>query len=252
MPTNRPLPSEERLKPSTLVLLPGLDGTDIFFRPLLSSLPTWIRSHVVCFPPFGPNEYVDLLAMVREEVSKFATFFVLGSSFSGPLALMLAEAEPVKVRGVILSATFVSPPRPTYARLRFAAVTPTIWAVRACRRIPVFLSRGPNDQLRRDKAETWNRVSASMVAARVRELLNIDARELLRTCPNPVLCIAGNDDGVVPRRNVEEMVRLRPAVHVCMIKGGHFAIYTNATVAAAAITQFMVQKDSTHIVTPAP
>jgi pimeloyl-ACP methyl ester carboxylesterase len=232
------------LKPTTLVLLPGLDGTDVFFRPLLASLPEWVRPHVVCFPPFGANEYADLLAIVREAVSELSNFFVLGSSFSGPLALMLAAAEPVKVQGVILSATFIRPPRPMYARLRFTAVTPVIWMIRAARRIPVWLSRGPNDQLRRDKAETWRRVNAGMVAARIRTLLNVDARKLLRDCPHPVLCIAGRNDGIVPRRNVEEIMSMRPSVHVCTIDGRHFAMYTNPITTADAITEFMFQSGS--------
>jgi hypothetical protein len=32
---------------TTLVLLPGLDGTEIFFRPLLAALPTWVKPLVV-------------------------------------------------------------------------------------------------------------------------------------------------------------------------------------------------------------
>ena len=43
----------ENAKPKTLVLLPGLDGTEVFFRPLLASLPEWVRPHVVSFPPAG-------------------------------------------------------------------------------------------------------------------------------------------------------------------------------------------------------
>lgn len=226
-------------KPTTLVLLPGLDGTDVFFRPLLASLPEWVRPHVISFPLIGANEYAHLLAIVREAVSEIPSFYVLGSSFAGPLALMLAEAEPTRVRGVILSATFVSPPRPIYVRLRFAAVAPAIWMLRACRRIPVWLSRGPTDQLRLDKAETWRRVSARMVAARIRALLDVDARDLLRDCPHPVLCLAGRDDGIVPRRNVEEIKRVRPSTQVRIIEGRHFAPYTNPTAAAEAIAEFM-------------
>jgi pimeloyl-ACP methyl ester carboxylesterase len=229
--------------PITLVLLPGLDGTDVFFRPLLASLPEWITPHVVQFPQSGANRYSDLLGIVRGEVSQYSSFYVLGSSFSGPLALMLVATEPERVLGVILSTTFVRPPRPIYARLRFAAVAPMIWAIRACRRIPVWLFQGPTDQFRRDTAETWTRVTAGMVAGRIRALLNIDARELLRTCPRPVLCIAGSDDGVVPRQNVEEIVVVRPSVQVRTIEGRHFAIYTNPTAAVAAITEFMVEKE---------
>jgi pimeloyl-ACP methyl ester carboxylesterase len=179
---------------------------------------------------------------VREAVSEIPSFYVLGSSFAGPLALMLAEAEPDKVCGVILATTFVSPPRLMYARLRFTAITPKIWMLRACRRIPVWLSRRPTDQLRLDKAETWKRVNACTVAARIRALLNVDARELLRNCPAPVLCIAGSDDGVVPRRNVEEILRVRPSVSVRMIKGYHFAMYTNPTAASEAIAEFIQAK----------
>jgi len=227
--------------PPTLVLLPGLDGTEVFFRPLLASLPKWVRSHVMCFPP-GANDYEDLLAIVREEVSAIPSFYILGLSFGGPLALMLAEAEPEKVKGVILATTFVSPPRRIYVQMRFTAVTPTIWLLRACRRIPVWLSRGSTDQLRLDKAETWRRVSARIVAARIRALLKVDAQKLLRNCRTPVLCIAGSNDGVVPQHNVEEIVRVRPSVYVRIIEGRHFAMYTNPKAAADAITEFMQTK----------
>ena len=226
----------------TLVLLPGLDGTEVFFKPLLASLPHWIQPRVVCFPSGGSN-YADLLAIVREALSDCPSFYVLGSSFAGPLALMLAEAEPEKVKGVILATTFVSPPRKLYERLRFTAVTPGIWMWRACRRIPTWLLRSRTDQLRLDKSETWRRVSSRVVAARIRTLLKVNARELLRDCPRPVLCIAGSKDGVVPRRNVEEIVRVRPSVQVRMIEGQHFALYTNPTASAAAIAEFMRMKE---------
>lgn len=229
--------------PITLVLLPGLDGTDVFFRPLLASLPEWITPHVVQFPQSGANQYSDLLGIVRGAVSQYSSFYLLGSSFSGPLALMLAATAPERVLGVILSTTFVQPPRPIYARLRFAAVAPMIWMIRAGRRIPAWLSREPIDQLRQDKTETWRRVSSSVVATRIRALLDVDARELLQACPHPVLCIAGSDDGVVPRQNVEEIVAVRPSVQVRMIEGRHFAMYTNPTAAVAAITEFIVEKE---------
>ncbi len=230
--------------PTLLVLLPGLDGTDVFFRPLLAALPAWVTPRVVCFPPTGANEYSDLLRIVREALSDLPACYVLGSSFSGPLALMLAAAEPDKVRGVILSVSFVRPPRPLYARLKFASVAPVIWAIRACRRIPVWLFSGPTDQLRRDKSETWRRVSARTVAARIRALLDVDARGVLRDCPQPVLCLAGRRDGIVPPRNVREITSVRPSVQVRLINGRHFAMYTNPTAAAAAIAEFLTRGKS--------
>ncbi|MBA5866293.1 MAG: alpha/beta fold hydrolase [Nitrospira sp. CR1.3] len=223
----------------TLVLLPGLDGTDVFFRPLLAALPESVHPEVISFPAAGANEYTDLLKIVCEAVRGIPSFYVLGSSFSGPLALMVAAMEPKTVLGVILSVSFLRAPRPLYARLRFAAVTPVIWMIRACLRLPLWLARGSHDQLRLDKAETWRRVSAGMVAARIRALLLIDAREFLRDCPCPVLCIAGRDDAIVPKRNVQEIVTVRPSTQVKLIEGGHFATYTNPAAAAAAIVEFI-------------
>jgi pimeloyl-ACP methyl ester carboxylesterase len=225
-----------------LVLLPGLDGTDVFLRPLLASLPQWVQARVVCFPPRIANGYPDLLAIVREAVSDIPTFHVLGSSFSGPLALMLADAEPHRVIGVILATSFVTPPRKSYAWMRFIAIVPTIWVLRVCRRIPVWFSRKPTDRLRLDKAETWRGVSARAVTSRIRMLLKVDARKLLRDCPAPILCLAGRDDGVVPRRNVEEIISVKPSAVVRIITGRHFALYTNATEAAAAITDFIQRR----------
>src|SRR5262249_11767487 len=133
-------------------------------------------------------------------------FYVLGSSFSGPLAVMLAAEEPQKVRGIILSATFVRSPRDKLKRFKFAAVGAVIWVVRATRRIPVWILRGRKDPLRRAKAETWSRVSARCLAARARAILDVDVRDTLRTCVQPVLCIAFENDRAVPRRSAEEIL----------------------------------------------
>lgn len=226
-------------KRMTLVLLPGLDGTEVLFQPLIRSLPQSIKPFVVPLPTSGLNQYGDLLAIVGEAVSDLPAFYVLGWSFSGPLALMLGVAEPTKVRGIILSATFVRPPRPIYVRLRFGAVTPIIWMIRAARRVPIWFARGPDSQLRLDKAETWRRVSAAMIGKRVRAILTVDAAEPLRKCLQPILCLTGSKDAIVPRCNITDILNLRSSVRVRVIEGGHFAMYTNPEEAADAITEFV-------------
>ena len=153
---------------------------------------------------------------------------------------MLAAVEPEKVQGVVLASTFVRPPRCIFAQLRWAAVTPTVWAIRVGKRLPVWLSRSSTDRLRQDKTETWKRVSAGMIAARVRTLLDVDARQLLKNCTCEVLCIAGRDDEIVPYHNVEEMTCIRESMHVRAITGGHFAIYTNPEDTSVAITEFIM------------
>lgn len=239
------MPDDARAKKlTTLVLLPGLDGTDVFFRPLLAALPEWITPMVVQFPTDGANEYSDLLELVRSALSKTGKCYLLGWSFAGPLALMAANAEPEKIRGVILASSFVRAPRRVYAHLRWAAVTPAIWAIRVGKRLPVWFSRGRNDRLRQDKTETWERVSTRMIAARVRTLLAVDARALLQSCPCPVMCLAGHDDGIVPHQNIKDMVQVRPSVSVRTIEGHHFAIYTNPGATVEAVVEFIARNKS--------
>ena len=65
---------------ATLVLLPGLDGTDVFLRPLVAALPSTIRPVVVTYPASGAEEYRDVLEIVRRATGGLSTFYVLGVS----------------------------------------------------------------------------------------------------------------------------------------------------------------------------
>jgi len=227
--------------PSTLVLLPGLDGTEIFLQPLLKALPDSVRPLVVSYPVSGSNRYAELLEVVREAVAGLGEFHVLGWSFSGPLALMLAAAEPQRVRSVILSASFVRPPRPDVAKLRFALVGPAVWLWRAARRLPLWLLRPRSDPFRQAKSQSWRRISARVLAKRMRAIMTVDARAALRACRQPVLYIAASRDGMVPRRCLDEILGVRPSVKVVTIEGEHFAMYANPQPAAQAIAAFMAE-----------
>lgn len=222
-----------------LVLLPGLDGTEIFLQPLLAALPEKIRPLVVTYPETGIQRYAHLLEVVRKAVDGIPAFHLLGWSFSGPLALMLAAAEPQRVRSVILSASFVRPPRPELSSIRFAVSGASMWLWRAARRLPLWLARPRGDAFRLAKSQTWRRIPARTLAVRMREVMQVDARAELSACRQPLLYLAASRDGMVPRRCAEEILRLRPATRLATIEGEHFAMYTNPRAAARAIAEFI-------------
>ena len=224
---------------STLVILPGLDGTDVFFRPFLALLPASIQPIVVCYPHEGPNGYHDLLAIACRAVAGISEFYVLGSSFSGPLAIMLAAAHPQKVRGIILSATFLRSPRPGLTRWKFAARAPVIRVLRAVRRLPVWLFRAHDDPFRRAKAETWKRVSARCLAVRLRAVIDIDVRSAFRDTVQPVMCVVFVNDRLILREYADEMLRHRPSARVLNLAGEHFAMYTDPAPFTAEIVRFI-------------
>src|SRR5689334_18272732 len=93
-----------------LVLLPGLDGTGVLFRPFLKLLPSSIEPIVVAYPPRQALGYDELLPLVRSTLPKNKPFVLLGESFSGPLSLRIAAERPIDLKGLILAGSFISCP----------------------------------------------------------------------------------------------------------------------------------------------
>ena len=183
-----------------------LDGTEVFLLPLVAALSPTIRSVIVSYPVSGAEGYGDVLEVVRRAAAEFSEFYVLGLSFSGPLAVMLAAEEPKRVKGVILAATFIRVPRPALKRLRLACNGPMLWMWRIFRRVPI-----------------------------------IDVSSALRRCKQPILCISFRGDRVVPYRNVEDIMREAPSATHAAIPGGHFTGCTNSGLLAAEVEQFLAR-----------
>ena len=224
---------------TTLVLLPGLDGTEIFFAPLIRHLPEWIRPVVVSYPTTGPNDYEHLIERVSDQVSALGPFAVMGWSFGGPLALRLASRRPADVEAMILCGSFVTSPKPWLAPFRFAVRGPLVATVRAIRRTRLLLPGQSTGELRRAKAVTWRRVDAAVLARRSRAALGVDARDQLRECRVPILYLASTRDEVVGPASLREVVRIAPSTRVAELEGPHFALFTNPAAAAGQIAGFL-------------
>lgn len=222
----------------TLLLLPGLDGTDVFFRPLMANLPSSIRARVVSYPAEGANSYDKLLGLARAAAAEAGPCWVLGSSFGGPLAVLLAASEPELVQGLILSATFLRAPDATLARWRFLLVPPVVALVRTMRRIPIWM-RPAGDPLRVAKAEVWARVSARTLAARSRTVLSTDVRQIYREGRHPVLCAAYDGDRVVPRACAEEILNGRRGTQLVLLPGGHLSMHGDPLPLRDAVANFL-------------
>jgi pimeloyl-ACP methyl ester carboxylesterase len=230
---------KQEVNTTTLVLLPGLDGTDILFAPLLRHLPAWIRPVIIQYPAAGANSYEEVIELVDREVASLGNFVVLGWSFGGPLALILAKRRPTQVSAVILCATFVTPPLPHLVPFRFLVITPIIATVRAIRRIRFVIPGFASSELRRAKAVLWRKVVPRTLAARSRAVMGVDARSLLTACRAPLMYLASTDDEVVPRASRDEVVAIAPQTQVCEVEGRHLALFTNPADSAECIARFL-------------
>ena len=71
----------EKVQMTSLVLLPGLDGTGLLFQPLIDCLPEDIQPVVVAYPKELQLGYAELLPLVLDSLPP-GPFVLLGESFS--------------------------------------------------------------------------------------------------------------------------------------------------------------------------
>jgi pimeloyl-ACP methyl ester carboxylesterase len=163
---------------------------------------------------------------------------LLGWSFSGPLALMMAAEAPRGLCGVILCASFISVPWPVIRVLRGAVTASLARLFPFVSEVLARLGGYTSDAFRRDRAECWTRVPPSILAARARAILGMERRPKL-ACRVPLLYLGGSSDVVVPSWNAGAVTRAIPSARVVTIDGPHLALYTNPEAAARVIAQFI-------------
>lgn len=97
-------------KPKTkLLLLPGMDGSGELFDWLIPFLEDNFEIHNICYPKDIDQSYDNLTCWLYE-IIKDEEVFVLGESFSGPIAITLAAKSNSKIKGLILVSSFANPP----------------------------------------------------------------------------------------------------------------------------------------------
>lgn len=204
-----------------LVLLPGMDGTGVLFRPLLQALHGGESANVVSYPPDAPFGYDELLPLVRPALPFDRPFLIVAESFSGPLALRLAPLAGPRLRGVVLCASFVSNPAPIPAWLLRAAARPLLFRAPARVRAFVLLGRHATPELVALLAEALRPVAPAVLAARLRSIAAVDVQAELRSCPCQVVSVHGSRDLLISRRHVRRIVRARPRLRPVVLDAPH-------------------------------
>lgn len=222
-----------------IVILPGLDGTVAFMTSVAERLAEHFDVRIVEFPASGPNDYATLLAHVRQSTADLPRFVTIGFSFSGPLAVMLLEAEPERVHALILAATFVRWPRPELRSCQVLLRTPTIWTIRLLRRLPRWLAGGRSDLRRAAQTVTWARVQARTIAQRVRAMAAVDVSHSLMRSSKPVLNVRVIADQAVPAENAFEIRRCCPHSETADVNGSHLSLLEHPGLLADPVLRFL-------------
>lgn len=223
--------------PLTLVALPGLNGTQGLFKPLLEAAPTGWRVLALDYPTHQKNSYESLTQHILHRLKQIeGSFILLGESFSGPLALLIAQHEPEGLRGLILCASFINAPH-----LKLGKYLP--WAmgfalVRFLLKQLHLLPKNHHFQLLELLSPELQKVSISVLTDRIQSVFSVDTTAALIECPVPIIYFRGMKDLLVPKRNLQQIHHLRPDIQIAEFDTSHFLLQEAPKQAWIAIKEF--------------
>jgi pimeloyl-[acyl-carrier protein] methyl ester esterase len=230
----------------TLVLLPGLDGTGIFFEDFADLLrkDATFKPLVISYPNDPALGYIELESFVRATLPRDERFILLGESFAGPLATMIAASNPPNLVALILCVTFARNPHPLLP-LATAALKPL-----PAFRVPYFIQhrnifgKFSSAPLRAKLRSIRGRVSAKTLKARLECVARVDVTEKLRTVKVPILDLRAIDDRVVSGASGDYIRKILPGVATADLDSPHVMLQAVPHEALAAIKKFVSERVS--------
>lgn len=220
-----------------LVLLPGLDGTGTLFDRVDRRLAAaGVLAIALSYPTDPALTYRDYADFVRENIGT-RQVVLLGESFSGPVAVMIAARMPDQIHGLILAATFLRTPWPGWLIRSGSKLNPRVLPNRIRDRV---LMGAYGDLALAAKIEDIVASLPPLVrVGRLREVSRVDVRADFERVNCPILVLHGDDDWVVPGRQLRAAVRGKPIVQYASLPGAHMLLQTQHGLAASRIVSFL-------------
>lgn len=219
-----------------LLLLPGLNGSNRLFAPLLACLPSDLTVECLELPGHGAQDYPSLADALQPRLGS-EPFVLLGESFSGPLARELAQRSPAGLKGVVFAATFASRPNLLLGLLRLTPLPPPALLARSAliRRFCVGAEASP--ELVTLIADEIRRMPAALVRARLKVLSELS--EPGAALSSPCLSLIPTNDRLVSRSARTGVAHGCANFRTKEIAGPHFLLQSRAEQCAEAIVEFL-------------
>jgi pimeloyl-[acyl-carrier protein] methyl ester esterase len=222
---------------TTLVLLPGMDGTGELFQPLLDSLDSSLTTAVVAYPAAAALTYAELESVVRSQLPS-GPFVLLGESFSGPVAIAIAATHPENLRGVVLSCSFASSPRPLAARASLLLSLPLPLPPGRVLAGALMGTRG-TPELRAMLDCALKKVAPRVLRQRLAQALCVNVLAKLSAIKVPVLYLQASSDWVVPGSAWAAVSSALPSAMLQVVRGPHLLLQASPAESAKIIQEFL-------------
>jgi len=223
---------------TTVVLLPGMDGSGSLLDEFVAALPAGLKAVVVQYPPDRALDYRELEALARTALPTEHPFLLVGESFSGPIAISLAAAGPAGLRGVVLVCSFARSPVWVPRWIRPLIGLLPLWLVPLRIATAMLFGRSQSPALRARLRSAIANVRPTVWQARLEAVLSTDVTALLSKVRVPLLYLRAAHDRVVPRSALELISQFFPKLQVIELDCPHFLLQTKPAEAAAQVHAF--------------
>jgi len=218
-----------------------MDGTGELFSKFIAALPETFEAVVAGYPTERYLSYSELENFVRAACPTSEPFMLIAESFSTPLALKYAAANPANLEGVVLCAGFAASPVRGWRRFIALLLAPVMFHVTipnvAVRRW--LVGADASLSLVRAVRTAVASVKPDVLAARLRAALACDVRGAVGQVGVPILYIWAEQDRLVNALCVEELRQLKPEMAVASLEGPHLLLQQQPQKAAAAVVGFI-------------
>jgi pimeloyl-ACP methyl ester carboxylesterase len=176
-----------------LIVLPGLDGSASLRREFVALAGRRMSVRVIDYAAAPGQDYASLSDWLAPQMPQHRLFVLLGESFGGPLALMIAARRPTGLIAVVLVASFTRAPlRLAPARLAGVLGSLTRWIPSAAIGWGLLNLRA-SDQVS-ELAGVVRQLRPDLLRERLQAVLQVDVRTHASKLEVPLLVLEASVD----------------------------------------------------------
>jgi pimeloyl-ACP methyl ester carboxylesterase len=216
-----------------------MHGSSELFADFVSALPTSLETRVLGYPNDILLSNSELLDLIRSFVPASEPFVLLAESFSTPLSIQFAAANPPNLKGLILCAGFATSPLRGVMRILGRYLAPVLPFIPAgvAGAVMVSGSHAPHSILGRLRSAI-NSVRPAVFVDRVHLVLAWDVLDDLHCVNVPVLYLQAAHDRLVNPVCLEEMRHVKPEMDVVVLNGAHILLQLMPRQSAEIVASF--------------
>lgn len=223
------------------IILPGLHGTTSLLNEFVATGPVNAQVEAVALP-MERLSYAELAERLAASLRLDSSSVLVAESFSGPLAILLAERH--RIGALVLCNTFAKHPYPSLLAALphklFARIAPPAAVIRH-----YIVGPAASDTLVARVRAAVQSVPPDILAFRARAALTFDVTANLAACKLPMLYLRSIDDTLVRDGSVRHIMRSATVpVAITRIRGPHLVLTTAPDECWRAIAEFMSRECS--------